>query len=262
MDPIVTVLRLGEIERPIGAYGIMLAVAIVVVTSLTVRAAARARIDGGATVALCGFCCAGAFIGSYVLHVLVDWVRTGSPLDAMTQPGLVFFGAPIGGAVAFYLAGGALDLPRGRLLDLAAPAVPAAHAMGRLGCFLAGCCYGRPWDGPWSVIYTHPIAPGAQPPVPRHPSPLYESAGLLLIALALACVPVSRAGRGRRVMVYLLAYGLLRVAVELTRGDAVRGVFLDGRISTSQIIGGVVAACALAGLVVTREPRPATSEAT
>lgn len=252
MDPIVTVLRLGEVERIIGSYGVMLTVAILVASLVTTRAAHRAGLDVGATIAAVGFTAAGAVAGAWLLFVAVEWMRTGSPAGALMQPGLVFFGAPLGGAPALWLACRKLELPLGRLVDVSVPAIPAAHAMGRLGCFLGGCCYGSPWDGPGSVVYTHPFAPASYPPVPRHPTPLYESMALLAVALIFALWPPRRVGGGRRLFAYMAAYGGLRIVVEVFRGDRVRGLFLDGMVSTSQIIGGLALVGGLLLLALTR----------
>lgn len=258
MDPIVTIFRLGGVERPIGSYGVMLALAILVGGVLSVRGASRARLDPGAALAAVGFGTFGAFIGSWVLFVAVEWGRTGSPMNALAQPGLVFFGAPIGGLVALVLACRSLGLPFGGFLDAIMPSLPAAHAMGRLGCFLGGCCFGKPWDGPWAVTYTHPIAPAAHPSVPRHPVPLYESGLLLLLAFAFVLLPPSRFGRGRRMAGYLLAYGGVRLVTELFRGDRVRGLWLGELLSTSQLVSVVIIAGALVALWLTRR-RPLVS---
>lgn len=252
MDPIVTVLRFGGIERIVGSYGVMLTVALFVVSFVTVRAAARAGLDVGATIAAVGFTAGAAAAGAWFLFAAVEWVRTGSPLAGFAQPGLVFFGAPLGGAPALVLSCRKLGLPAGRLVDVAVPGIPAAHAMGRLGCFLGGCCYGSPWDGPWAVTYTHPLAPAAHPSVPRHPTPLYESAILLALAFAFALVPMKRVGSGRRLFGYLACYGAARVGVEFFRGDRVRGVYLDGLLSTSQAIGALVLGGGLVALWLTR----------
>src|SRR5688500_16366444 len=125
----------------------------------------------------------------------------------------------MGGAVTVILSSRVLGGPLGRLVDVALPALPVGHALGRVGCFLGGCCYGRPWDGPWAVTYTHPMAPAAHPSVPRHPTPLYESFSLLLLAIAFTVWPLGRIGNGRRVMAYFACYGALRLVIETFRGD-------------------------------------------
>ncbi len=75
---------------------------------------------------------------------------------------------------------------------------------------------------------------------------------MLLLALAFALTPPSEVGRGRRLLLYAVLYGILRFGVELFRGDAVRGVYLGGAVSTSQVIALAVTALALLGLHFTR----------
>ena len=237
MDPILTVIRLGDGERIIGNYGVMLGLAIIVAATITMRAAARARIDAGAAVAAVGFTAAGAFAGAFALFLTVEWLRTGSPVDALRHGGgLVFYGAPLGGGIALYFACRGLELPFFRLVDEAVVAIPAAHAIGRLGCFLGGCCFGRPLDAPWAVLATHPIAPAAALSIARHPVALYESALLLLLALLFTLRAPARVGQGQRLWAYLAAYGLVRFAVEFYRGDSVRGLYFGNLVSTSQLI--------------------------
>ncbi len=154
VDPIVTVLHVGPVERIIGSYGVMLALSALVGGALAARAAARARMDVGATIAAIGLVAAGAAAGGYAMFVLVEWARLGSPLSAFRSPGLVFWGAPVGGGLACLATAKRLGLRPGRLVDVALPALPAAHSLGRIGCFLGGCCYGAPWNGPWAVVYT------------------------------------------------------------------------------------------------------------
>jgi phosphatidylglycerol:prolipoprotein diacylglycerol transferase len=256
LDPIAFELNVGELHRPIGNYGVMLSLAMLTGTFVACRAAARAKIDVGATIAIMGFALGGGIAGSWLLFLLVEWVRTGSPMQALSSGGgFVFLGAPMGGAVTTILAARLLHVPIWRLADLAIHAIPTGQALGRIGCFLGGCCFGRPWDGPFAVTYTDPMAPGAHPSVPRHPTPLYESLAMLLLALAFALIPPQRVGDGRRVMAYFACYGVLRIVIEMFRGDAVRGL-VAGVISTSQLISLVIALGAGAAFFLTR-PRTA-----
>ena len=234
MHPILTVLEVGDVVRPIGTYGVLIALAIVLCTLLTARAAARAREDVGAAVASVGFIVAGGLAGAFLLNVLVEGFASGEPLRGLTEsPGLVFYGGPIGGFVAGALTARPLGVPFFKLVDLVVPALPAAHAVGRFGCFFGGCCYGTHYDGPLSVVYLdHPFVA----PVARHATPLYEAALLLALAFALALVPVRRAGSGARFGLYAAGYAVIRVLTETVRGDAVRGVWFGGAVSTSQLI--------------------------
>lgn len=252
MDPIVGELHVGGLHRPIGSYGVMMSIAMVVGTAIAARAAYRSRIDVGTSIALMGFAIGGGVAGSWILYLIVEWVRTGSPLPALSRGGgFVFLGGPAGGAGAVILGARVLGVSARRFADLGIAALPAGHALGRIGCFLGGCCYGQPWDGPWAVTYTHPMAPGAYPSVARHPTPLYESGLLLLLAFAFTLIPPERVGNGRRFFAYLACYGVLRFVVEAFRGDAVRGI-IGGVISTSQLLGILIFVGGTVGVLVTR----------
>jgi phosphatidylglycerol:prolipoprotein diacylglycerol transferase len=250
VDPIFTIVRLGELERPIGNFGILLAVAMLVCAAVATRAAHRAGLDAGSAIAACGFGAAGSLIGASGLYYVVEAIRKGSLTAAFDTQGIVFYGAPLGGGLALYLACKKLDLPFLRFLDLAVPGVPMAHAMGRLGCFLGGCCFGKPYDGPFSILYTHPLAPAANPSVFRHAVPLYESSLLLLLAAFLLFWPKRKVGSGESVGYYFAAYAVIRVLTETFRGDGVRGLWLG--VSTSQWISAAMFAFGVAVVVRAR----------
>lgn len=247
MLPIVGVIELGEASRPIGGYGLCVALGMVVAGGLTARATYRIRGDVGAVIAAIGYTIAGGVIGAWLTFLAVEWARTGSPMEALRAGGgLVFYGAVPGGLLASYFGARALGVPWAKTLDLAVPALAAGHAIGRVGCLLGGCCFGAAWEGPWSVTYTHPMAPAAHPSLPRHPTPIYEAGGLLLLAFVFSLTPMRRIGDGARALSYVCAYALLRLTVELSRGDGIRGVFFG--VSTSQWISIALLLGAAAGL--------------
>ena len=116
----------------------------------------------------------------------------------------------MGGCAAVALLIRLRKLPIWEFADLASSAVPLGHAFGRIGCFLNGCCYGRPTDAPWSVC-----AEGA----PRHPVQLYEAVLLGGLYLALEAFARRRPAAGRGLALYLAGYGVIRFALEFLRGD-------------------------------------------
>ena len=242
MHPFLGELELYGVSRPIGTYGAFVALALFVSGALVVRAAARDRQDVGLTMAALACTVGGGFLGAWLLHLAVEWVRTGAP----SFSGIVFFGAVPGGVLAMLAAGRWLGLDVLRVLERSLPALGIGHALGRLGCFFGGCCYGRPFGGAWAVRYTHSFAPGAHPPVLRHPAPIYEALGLLALALVFALWAPMRPGSGRRAALYLGGYCALRLGVEVFRGDAIRGVWAG--VSTSQLAAlvGLIAALLLA----------------
>jgi phosphatidylglycerol:prolipoprotein diacylglycerol transferase len=130
-----------------------------------------------------------------------------------------------------------------RVLDCLFLAVPLCHGIARLGCFMAGCCYGRPEHGNflWAVVFTHPLAevPSVLQGVPLYPTQLYEAAGDFVIAAVLRFLvwPRVHTGGWRPGSVffgYLLAYGALRFANDFLRGDS--DPFLGTRLTTAQAL--------------------------
>jgi phosphatidylglycerol:prolipoprotein diacylglycerol transferase len=237
MHPLLTVLQLGPYAVPIGSYGVMLALAVAVAAAASLRAARALAIDLGAAVATIGVVTASAFAGGFALHALVQWARLGSLATALGQPGMTVIGALPAGALGLAIAARALDLPALRWTARALPGLLLALSLGRVGCLLGGCCFGAPAALPWSVRYTHPLAPAAALDLPRHPVPLYEA--LWALGLAAALIVVRRGSAAQRVGAGVLGYALGRTLFELARGDAVRGLWLFG-LSTAQV------ACALA----------------
>ena len=138
--------------------------------------------------------------------------------------------------------------------DTIIPGVSLGHAIGRIGCFFAGCCYGCRTDLPIGVRFP----PGSEAWLlggPVHPTQLYESAAEVVIFSLLLVLRSRKRFHGQVVLAYGLLYAPARFAIELLRGDAQRGMHLG--LSTSQwtsIAIGVV--CAGAWWVVKRRALP------
>lgn len=144
-----------------------------------------------------------------------------------------FFGVPLG----MWLFARIKKIPFLPLLDFVCWMAPLGHAFGRLGCFLAGCCHGKPTDWAWGVTFTDPRAmvPARWLGAPLHPTQLVEAAADLAIAAALW--PVLKRGHrpgGVVTGLYFLAYGFLRFAVEPLRGDTLPGL---GALTVGQGLG-------------------------
>lgn len=253
MFPVLFELPVPGGTRPIGTYGVLFALGLVVGGALFVRRAVRAGLDTGLVMATLAIGTGGALAGAWVLSVIVEAARTGDLAASLMTGGRVFLGGLLGGALAVVVAARVLRLPIAALADAAAPALPLGHAIGRLGCFFGGCCYGAPWNGALAVTYTHVDAPAAHPMIARHPWPLYECVALLVIAAIVAFVPIDRVARreaGARLALYAVLYGVTRIALEPLRGDVVRGVVFG--VSTSQLVGLVVAVAGAACLARAR----------
>lgn len=183
----------------------------------------------------------GAAIGGRVLHVLTapgPYLEHPGRLLSLEDTGFVFFGSMLFIAGGFVWLARRYDAPLPQVWDAAATWMPLGHALGRMGCLLAGCCWGAPSSVPWAVQFpAGSVAHGAGE-VPRqgdhtvalHPTQLYEAMGLLVL---LGVLLWFRRRRGiepswRQVSRYALGYGLLRFVVEAFRGDPSRGLLLEG----------------------------------
>ncbi len=266
MLPIITEVSVFGVTRPIGGYGLMVSLGVLATGFLAARAAHRHREDWGAVIAVIGYATIPAFLTAGALFYFVELVRSGFDVAGVISrgPGVVFYGAVPGAIVGTWYAARFLQVPWWKMVDLSVPAIAVGHALGRIGCLLGGCCFGAEWHGPWAITATDPMSPMSHPSVPRHPVQLYESVGLVLIALGFAATPVDARvfgapGSGRRAFAYCVIYGLLRFGVESLRGDGMRGVFLGGWISTSQLISLGVISLGIAGLVRTRASRGANA---
>ena len=142
--------------------------------------------------------------------------------------GFTFIGGLIGGVISF-LVGYFLFRKRykNKLIDIVSMApccILVAHGFGRIGCFCAGCCYGKPTDSFLGVQFPHL-------PEPVHPTQLYE-AGFLFLLFAILFLLLMKKNFRHNLSVYLIAYGIFRFCIEYLRADS-RGELLPG-ISPSQ----------------------------
>ena len=191
----------------------------------------------------------GALAGSKLLYIVVSWPELGNTLaEKITnivrdfRYGFVFFGGMIVsvGALVWYIK--KKKLPLLKTADFLIVGLPLGHAFGRIGCFLAGCCYGRPTGLPWGVTFTDPhslVAPELLG-VHLHPTQLYEAAGNLILFFLLHRTSQKQHPAGSILIEYVLGYSVMRFIIEFFRGDF-RGEYILG-LSPSQAIALAAAA--------------------
>lgn len=187
----------------------------------------------------------GALAGARLFHVVFEdasyYATAPSRVLAFWQGGFSLWGGAVGGIGAACLAARGLGASRRALLDLYAPSLLLGVAIGRIGCFLAGCCFGLPTSVPWAVTFVHPATFVDFPETPLHPTQLYESAGALVLSVALRFV---EGAPGKRFALALAGYGLLRFVVEFFRGDVARGFVVEDLLSIPQACALLAAATA------------------
>ena len=193
-----------------------------------------------------------------------DNVAQSRELLTLARSGGVFYGGLIVAVVVAIVYVRRHSLPTWTVGDLAAPGIALAHAVGRMGCLMAGCCFGRPTTVPWAITFESAYAAdtvGVPLGLRLHPTQLYDAGAELLIFLFL--IFLERRGRpfaGRTFWAYVGIYAIARFIIEFYRGDS-RGMI--GPLSTSQFLSILLLPLAVAMLVwlSRREPAPAPSAA-
>lgn len=172
------------------------------------------------------------FVAARILFIITEWENfLQNPMQYLSGAGFVVYGGIIGGFLTIYGFCKIKKIDMLSYLDLMIPSVALAQGFGRIGCFLAGCCYGRETDSCLGVVFTNSdFAPNG---VKVLPTQLFMAGGDLLLMAVLLWYASKRPMRGRTSMLYLILYSIGRFAVEFLRNDN-RGTV--GVLSTSQFI--------------------------
>ena len=242
--------------KEIPLYGLFFYFGILVAGSLSFISSKKRKISGGDWLSAVAFAMIGAIIGAKLLFIVVsikEIIRLDLSFYAIIKGGFVFYGGLIGGILGIYIYTRLYKLPTIDYFDAAASVVPLGHAFGRVGCFFAGCCYGMPYSGKFSVTYT--TSSGLTPlNVPLFPVQLVEACLLLITFGILYTVSVKYAQkRGLTTVLYIFIYSIIRFILEFFRGDKERGGI--GFLSTSQIVSLLLIAGCVALLVFTKRSK-------
>ena len=239
---------------PVYTYGVLLAAAYLLGLQFALVRARKLGLDGNRVMDLGIWIIISALIGAKLLLLVVDFEtfsRNPRELLALLRSGGVFYGGLIAAVIValWYLR--RHRMPVWSVTDAFAPGIALGHVIGRMGCFFAGCCYGRPTDVPWAVTFTNEYAAqnvGTPLNVPLHPTQLYEAgAELLILGGLLLFEKRGRQFPGRTFWSYMLVYGITRFIIEFYRGD-LRGMV--GDLSTSQFVSILLVPLSLAMLLV------------
>jgi phosphatidylglycerol---prolipoprotein diacylglyceryl transferase len=225
---------------PVYSYGVLLALAYLAGLQLAVMRARRAGLDSARIMDLGIYLIIAALVGAKLMLVVVDFSYFRDhprELLSLARVGGVFYGGLIFALLAGLFLVRRYKLPVWSAADMYAPGVALGHIIGRLGCLLAGCCYGRPTDLPWGITFTNPVAAasaGTPLGIPLHPTQIYDAgAELLILIFLLVLERRSRGYPGRTWWLYMLLYAIARFIVEIFRADD-RGIILG--VSTSQFV--------------------------
>ncbi len=194
-----------------------------------------------------------AIIGSRLFYVLINFsYYKAHPLDIIKiwQGGLVFSGGLVATAAAMLW-----YLRRHRLSfwttgDLWAPSLALGQAIGRIGCFMAGCCYGRPTGSSWGLVFTHPksLAPLN---IPLYPTQVFEAVSGFAVFLLLIFLHGKKRFEGQVFLWYLILHSTARLFVERFRGDE-RGLIPGTEMSATQLVATLILVGSVVVLLILR----------
>ncbi|MBL8205678.1 MAG: prolipoprotein diacylglyceryl transferase [Blastocatellia bacterium] len=265
--------KIPGIDFTVNTYGALLALAFLAGLFVMARQAEADKLDKNRMYDLGLWVLVASLIGSKLLMIVTDWNeyqgdwRQFFSLDFLRSGG-VFYGGFIGAVIASVIMMRIYKLPWWRTADAFAPGIAIGQAIGRLGCFSAGCCWGKPTTAFCGVHFSdkgHEITNvptivahlpaaiqqqwaeklgGLTAPIHLHPVQLYEVGATLVIFAILLVMARKRRFHGQIVLAYALLYAVARFTIEFWRDDP-RGALLG--LSTSQLIallifiGGVIA---------------------
>jgi phosphatidylglycerol---prolipoprotein diacylglyceryl transferase len=234
--------HIGSFNLP--TYGLLVSLGVLIGLWISVRNSAKQGIDPenawnfGILVVLSGI------VGAKILYIINDWsTYVAHPREIFSlstlQAGGVFSGGLIGALIAAVWFIRKHHMPALATCDAFAPGLALGHAIGRIGCFAAGCCYGKPTTHFWGVTFTNPLASalvGTPLGVPLEPTQLFESAVELANFFILMWMLKRKRFDGQVFAAYVILYGVARYFLEFIRDDPGRGSVFGGIMTGTQLI--------------------------
>jgi len=219
MHPIL--IKIGSVE--IRYYGVMIALAFIAGAIIGEREAKRKGFQPGLVYDLLSYLLVAAIIGArlyYVIFSELTWFLS-HPMEilAIWKGGLSLHGGVLGGVLTGIWYCRKKGLPVWKFTDVLAPSVALGQAIGRIGCTMNGCSYGRPTTLPWGIVFTDPnsLAPLG---IPLHPTQIYELMMSFILFLGLWYWRKKVPFDGQLFITYLIGYGVIRFFLEFFRGDS------------------------------------------
>jgi phosphatidylglycerol:prolipoprotein diacylglycerol transferase len=236
-------------------YGFLLAAGFLIALKVAAMRGKKFGVEANLVMDLGLYILVSALIGAKLLLLIVDWQHYQHDPWSLVRSGGVFYGglvAAVATSIWFFYKH---KLSVWTMCDILAPSVALGHAIGRLGCFSAGCCYGRPTTMPWGVTFTDPYAReivGVPLGIALHPTQLYEAFVEFAIFGILIYMSTKKKFDGQIFWSYVAFYSTARFVIEHFRGDLDRGLAFGGAVSTSQIIAVVLLVVAIFALLTLR----------
>ncbi len=234
MQPIL--LSIGNFK--IFSYGAMVALGVLVATVLVYHHALKRHLNAEKIVDLIFWIVVWGLTGGRILYVLINpdiYFKDPLEIIKLNNGGLVFHGSLAGALIAALFFMKKSRQPVWETLDIVFLFLPLAHALGRVGCFLNGCCSGKPTQTFFGVIF-----PGCS--IKVHPTQLYSSLSLLVIFLILYVWENKKHFSGEIVCLYLIIYGVMRFFMEFLRinPEVLGSLTMFQCVSIVLVIAGII----------------------
>ena len=233
-------------------YGLCVAVGFLVALLVMVKIGKSAGIKPQQTMDMGFLIILAAIIGSRIMYVLMNvsyYIERPMDMFKIWQGGLVFSGGIICVVLTVIWYTRKHHLSFWKVADLWAPAMAIGQGIGRIGCFMAGCCYGRPSGSNWGVVFTDPHAL-APLNIPLYPTQLYSSLSGFVIFLVLILMHTRKKFEGQVFLWLLVLHSTARLFVERFRGDD-RGVLLGGSdMSITQLVTLLILIASIVALFI------------
>jgi phosphatidylglycerol:prolipoprotein diacylglycerol transferase len=255
---------------PINTYGVLLALAFLAALLVAARLGARDGLPRERLFDLGLWLLLAAIVGSKVLLLVVEPEYRNAPLRLLSldflRSGGVFYGGFLGAVLTAYVLVRRYQLPWWRTADAFAPGIALGQAIGRQGCFAAGCCWGKPTTLPWGVRFSELGQQVTGVPIDAHlhPTQLYESFAAFLFFALLLWLHRRKTFDGQIILAYGVLYGAARFIIEFFRDDPrgdLFGLTTLTHLSTSQLISLLVGITSLVVFFIRRRHHGASGGA-
>jgi phosphatidylglycerol:prolipoprotein diacylglycerol transferase len=238
-------------------YGLFVATGFLVGLMVTIKIGKAEGITPQQTMDIGFLMIAAAIVGSRLMYVLMNISYYAErPMDVlkMWQGGLVFSGGIVCVILTVIWYTRRHQLSFWKMADMWAPAMAIGQGIGRIGCFMAGCCYGKPTGSRWGVVFTdpHSLAPLN---IPLHPTQLYSSVNNFIIFFILLMLHRKKRFHGQVFLWLLVLHSTARLFVERFRGDD-RGMVLESGMTITQIVTLVILIAAIVTLFIFKRRQP------
>lgn len=253
MYPYLFSITLGKTHYALPSYGVMLAIAFSAAYLDALIKAKKLRMDLVHVERLYILIVFGAIAGARLFHVLFEefgyYLEHPLKIFAVWEGGYTFYGAVLFCLGVVYSYCRAKKINFMAFGDLAAGGTAIGLAIGRVGCFLAGCCWGKPTASFLGVTYTNPLSFCPIHDKALHPTQLYEAGAAFLIWIYLTWLVKRRKYEGEILCHGLVLYAIARFVIEIFRGDDIRGYVFNGLFSYSQLVSLFILPFAIAGIL-------------